>query len=556
MMMRGLFIFLAVSLTSVAQDKEQFAGSSLAVECRNNQEFFSSHFNISCHNNFHYYQSKTKTKLDNTSTVKIAEFNALHPGMNKTRFKDYKKLAQIIQEFDIVAVTELIPLMSLDLENNEEVLQFLEDAPEMIKATKSEIATLQRQLRSSSRGRTAKERELRLLKRKKEQLEDDLDDAASLYREPGYLRILKELHKLRGGKSWNLILSPRGEGSELTSTPELVGYFYRATKVQPAQNPYCKSVNKSANKFSYACIVNMDRIDLGTDKSSVFARRPFLAQFKAGKSNFTLLASHILFESPEEPSRIKEIMRAAFGVDSYEDLGVGINKANYARFAEVKITLDFIAKYSKRYPRYKNIIYLGDLNLRSSNKFWPRVLPSWPGAKLYIEEPTSLNENFARGDGTPTDGVSSNYDHFIFNPSLTRQCVNKRKEINGGAFNFMQGRIGTGIDRIYKVRYKYNGGKSNIRINANKYDKVLARFVEPYFDGRENIVTIGRKYVTSGRFRKLSRGIIVDERETEEYGLLFQERIMDSQLEYETFYKFYEQLISDHLPIHMTCKVD
>ena len=122
----------------------------------------------------------------------------------------------------------------------------------------------------------------RLLQKKLAELKEDKNEVAALYRLPGYLKILEQLHTLPGGKAWSLILSPRGEGSELTSTPELVGYYYRSDLVQPKENPYCKSINKTNNNLSYACIVNMDRIDLGVDNSKYFARRPFLAQFKAG----------------------------------------------------------------------------------------------------------------------------------------------------------------------------------------------------------------------------------------------------------------------------------
>lgn len=532
---------------------DKFTVGTMSEECLNNQEFLSEDYKITCEDNFHHYSSLAKIKLRTPQTqIRIGEFNALHPGMNKTRFKDYAKLAKLINQFDIIGVTELIPLMSVDLANNQNVLDFIKSAPFMIQETKQEIREIEKLLANSNRGRDAKKRELKLLRKKLSELEDDQQDAASLYRQPGYLRILEELHKIKGGKTWSLILSPRGEGSELTSTPELVGYYYRSDIIEPRENPYCQQTNKSTSQDAFACIVNMDSQDFAEDKSCVFARRPFLGQFKAGNFEFVLLTSHILYDSPTDTFRMTEILEAAFDTDDYTSLGKGLRKDNYARFAETKVTLEFISRYLKKYPRVKDVIYLGDFNLKSDNPFWSEVLKSWRGAKLYITAPTSLQENFF-SDGLPSGGVSSNYDHILFNPQETKECLRGGK-FNGGTINFMRGVVGRSIDQTYKVRYKFNG-QGPIRVNDRKYNHILERFVEPYFDGRQNIVTIGRKYVTVGRYRKGTRGIIIDEKETEAYGTLFLERVVDSQLETDSFYYFYEQLISDHLPVYVDCKI-
>lgn len=569
----GLAAFIGFTFQAIAQDnssrsnerrpsqtrpdeKENFSPNSVAAECRHNKTFLSRKFEINCEENFHHYKSKSRSRGRRSSPkkIRVGEFNVLHPGMNKTRFKDYNKVAKIIDQYDLVGVTELIPLVSVDLKNNENVLDFIHDAPFMIEQTEVEIEVLEEDIASSRRGREEKRIELRLLKKKLEELKSDQEDAASLYRKPGYLKILEELQKLPGGKTWTLILQPRGEGSETTSTPELVGYYYRSDLVEPKDNSYCKSVNKTSNPLAYACIVNMDKIDLGTDKSSLFARRPFLAQFKAGSFEFVALTSHILYDSPTEENRMQSILRAVFGVNDHSVLGEGLRKSNYARFAEVKMTLEFITRYKRRFKDVKDIIYLGDFNLRSGNPFWKNILPSWRGSKLFIKSPTSLKEQYADSDGNPSGGLSSNYDHFIFDPQETSECMKSDGKLNGGSVNFMQGSLGRSIDRKYRVRYKYNG-RGNIRTNSRKYDSLMERFVEPYFDGRENIVTIGRKYVTVGRYRKISRGIIIDERATEDYGVLFQERILDSQLDLDSFYYFYEQLVSDHLPIFMDCEI-
>ena len=144
----------------------------------------------------------------------------------------------------------------------------------------------------------------------------DLKKASSLYRAPGYLRILTELQKLRGGKDWALIIAPRGEAAPTSPTVELVGYYYRSNIVKPKENSYCKNTRKHGKATPLACIVNMGKEDLGEDKSHVFSRRPFLAEFISGRFSFVLLTSHVIFDSPKDPQLMHEIVNSAFGVNS------------------------------------------------------------------------------------------------------------------------------------------------------------------------------------------------------------------------------------------------
>ncbi len=59
--------------------------------------------------------------------------------MSNTRYKDYRKVAQIINEFDVVGVTELLPLISDDLRNNEDVVEFIKETPAAIKQMRARI---------------------------------------------------------------------------------------------------------------------------------------------------------------------------------------------------------------------------------------------------------------------------------------------------------------------------------------------------------------------------------------------------------------------------------
>lgn len=570
-MMKKYFLLSILILPSILFGQVNFDGltelqksdykqrADFVQECLFNKEFLKRDYKIQCEMNFHHYNSSawrknySKSKALKKKKIKIAEFNALHPGMTKTLFKDYKKVAQMMNRFDLIGVTELIPLVSNDFRNNQEVVNFMNGTPELIKEINQELSKLRRQQRS--RYSVVRNRRILLLGKQLKQLKADLKKVPSLYRHPGYIKILKELRKLKGGKEWALILSPRGEAAPTSPTVELVGYYYRSSIVKPKVNDHCRGVRKYGSASPFACIVEMSKEDLGDeDKSHVFSRRPFMAEFISGNFPFVLLTSHVLFDSPSDENIMSRMMNSAFGVSTYEDLGIGINKENYARFAEVKVTLDFINRYTKKNPR-KDIIFMGDFNLESENQFWPEVMKAWRGSKLYIDEKTSTNQARFHGSGEPTNGVSSNYDHFIFDPNKTKECVNKSKKIQGGAFNFQKGRFSSYINRMYKVRLEEKDGVEYLK-NLKKYDHVFEKFVAPYAaKNSKKILTIGRltHTLSNPKHRLTSRGIIPSIREMDFYADKFQERVMDSQLSDDTYYYFYEQLVSDHLPIYMSC---
>lgn len=536
----------------------------LHQECLNNKKLLKKKYNIHCEKNYHHYNSSAYTRkyrkdnILNSDKVRIAEFNALHPGMSKTRYKDYKKIAQMLNRFDVVGVTELIPLMASDLMNNEKVVNFLNQTPREIRKIKKDILELKRKQRY--RASAIRARKIKLLELKYHQLTTDAKKAKKLYREPGYLKILTELHKLKNGKDWALILSPRGEGADTSYTHELVGYYYRSSIVKPKDNDYCRQIRKDGRARPLACIVNMDAKDLGEDKEHVFSRRPFLAEFISGRFSFILLTSHVIFDSPEDEQLKEQIITSSLGRDAYNDFGTrsGLTAKNWARFAEVKVTLEFIQRYLDKYKR-DDLIFMGDFNLEAKNPYWEKVLTSWPGSKIYIHEKTSTTTaRYVKdaGDIIPTFGLTSNYDHFIFDPKRTKECTQEDGSVDAGAFNFLEGRFASYLNRIYKVRIDGDGPRYHT--DELKYQKLFDRHVEPYLNGQKQFLTIGKKHVSfvdaKGRKHKMtSRGVINDEKELTFHTDNFVRRVMDSQLDDKTYYSFYEQVISDHLPIYLNC---
>lgn len=549
---------------SIFQKQDKSKRENLVQECKNNKKYLKLDYRVICENNYHHYNSSSysknysRSKAMEKKNVRIAEYNALHPGMKKTRFKDYHYTARLMNEFDIIGVTELIPLMGPDRKNNEAVVTFLKDGPAEYKKLRSELKALIKQQRSKRRKSVVLKRKIILLEAVTKRMRKDLKLAKPLYRQPGYLQILTELRKLPNGKDWALILAPRGEAAATSPTKELVGYYYRSSVVKPMKNSYCADIRKHGKASPFACIVNMSAKDLGVDKSHVFSRRPFMANFISGKFSFTLLTSHVIFDSPKDKSLMREIVNSAFGVEHYKDLGsrVGVQKGNYARFAEVNVILEFIQKYTDK-NKTADVIYMGDLNLETKNKFWPRILSSWNGAKLYIDEKTSTNEARYHSGGTATDGVTSNYDHFIFNPLKTDECVNSKGAITGGALNFQKGNFAKILNKEYRVRKENSHRDGSYKVSPTKYQRLIKKYSTPFLRGDKEVFTIKSvKHVYRERRKEYSRtsiGVVSDGDQNLLQADLFIERVLESQLNDHSYYYMYEQLMSDHLPIYMDC---
>jgi hypothetical protein len=522
-------------------------------------------YQVDCSQDFHHFNSETsKSIIDLTSSklveapkesIKIAEFNVLHPGMAKTRFKDYKKIASLINKWDVIGMTELLPLVANDLLQNTSLVKYIEVyAPGKIKLYEAMSKDLNIKLGKTTRERRIKSlnKKLNIAKKMVAFYKAEIIKAKKNYREPGYLKILNELHKLRGGKNWSLVLSPRGEAAKASDTHELVGYYYRSNLVKPIRNQYCKDVKKG-KLFPFACIAQMGKKMLRKDKSDIFSRRPFMASFKAKSFSFTLLTSHVIYTSPKEEKLIQSILGKSFGVKHWRELSTGINGGNYARFAEVKVTLDFINALRKKYKE-KDIIYMGDLNLNYKNKFWPKVLKSVPGFDLFIESKTSLSKSRFHSNGEETQGLSNDFDHFLFDPSYTNECLNSQGQANTLVENFFKGSVGRYVKRYYQVRTERVSSTSYL-YNQAKFDRLIKQFVTPYKNGTKTFLKIGNKKITSSGKAFSVKGLVTDKKELNFYADFFEARILKSQLKDKSYYTFYADILSDHMPIVLECKI-
>lgn len=489
-------------------------------------------FSLDCHSNYHHYGPSTKAAVNKSaSSLRIANYNLLHPGTSKTMFKDYSFVAKIMNRYDIVAGLELLATVGRDEQNNKAVLAYLKTNPALASVPKAE----------------------------------------SLYRAPGYLKVLFELKKL--DPSWSLILSPRGDSALIGSVEEMVGFYYRADVTSPVINPHCKEIVDSLSGTPFACFISLTKDFMGKDLVQHFARRPFMASFKAGNEKVTFVTSHIVFTYSGDEENEKDLMKKTFGVESYKDLGNGINSVNFARYAEVKSTLDFMAKYKARYNDDK-IMLMADMNLISENAFWPQVLKSFPGSELLVKEPTTVSPPRYRSDGKETEGVANDYDHFILNPKTFPGCS------KGEVYNYFKSPIYKEIESRYVIREEVVGYRAKQLLGLN--DDLFPRFEfnitdQPILEGdippSDDPGTIELEYpLTPAGQSKMDKfvnlfqkqlsqiytikknEIVKDDYQTNEKLDGMKRRVFLRQLTNPFYHRFMQEVISDHFPASINCK--
>ena len=473
-------------------------------------------FKLDCFSNYHHYYPSSSYRLAAPRTgVKIAGYNLLHPGTSKALFKDYSLVAKIANKYDVVAGLEVLPTVGHDEKNNQAVLRLYQQT-------------------------------------------SDEKMASALYRAPGYYRLLMELKKL--DSSWGMILSPRGDAAREGSVEEMVAFFYRGSIVDPIVNPHCQEFKDKNGGTPYACLINLRANFMGKDLSGHFSRRPFMASFKSGKFKFSLVSNHVVFTYSGDEVAQKNLLNDTFGTDVLDNIGSGINLATFARFAEVKNTLAFMNKYVERYQD-KNIMFVSDTNLIPTNPYWSEVLKTFPGSTVLINEPTTLSPTKISRDGKETNGVANSYDHFVLNPKTFSNCN------SGEVYNYYKSDISADIKRVYGI----NGLVRNKSLDLyNDEDAVpmdgeelplpedtiplkldypltpagqskMDKFVHLYSNYLNALFTVKNSKVVQDDF-------MIPERLE---GL--RKRVFLKQLTKPFYYRYYQELLSDHFPVSISC---
>lgn len=546
---------------SLEDDAEKIAESKARCEVISTL-IVNKEYPLDCYTNYNHY-GPTRKKSQAPSSLKIANYNLLHPGTSKALFKDYAIVAKIMNRYDIVAGLELLGTVGRDQAHNQAVLDLIHSSPEKLQKLREQKA------------KTKDLAKIRELDKKITVLTNNTDAAYDLYRAPGYLRILQELKKL--DPSWSLILSPRGDAAVQGSVEELVGFYYKANSVTPVVNPHCKEIQSEGDGVPLACFISLTEEFIGKDVVQHFSRRPFMASFKSGDSVFTLLSSHVVFTYSGDEEAEKDLMMKTFGVETYKGLGTGINSANFARFAEVKNTLDFMSAYKKRY-KDDQIMFMSDTNLVSNNAFWPEVLKAYPGAELLIKEASTLSPARYMSNKKETNGVANDYDHFILDKKAFPGCD------DGEVFNYYKEGIYKEVESRYVIRQEVVGVSNKsfdlnvdhdlrLELTSNGEDEdqsILDGDIPPVDDPAtikleypltpaaqskmDKYVDGFERYLTSWKTIKKDE-VVNDDFQLKERIDGLRRRVFLRQLTNPFYYRYMQEILSDHFPVSINCKL-
>lgn len=508
------FLTLFCVMSLAAPEGQEVDQKTIAYRtlCKQNELYsekalpFNERVSIDCNYNYHHYHSDASRKyykrgLKAVGGVKIASFNLWHPGKSNSRFKDLTLVATILNRYDVIAAQELLPTVGDEANDNERI-----------------VAEMQKISENKS-------------------LNSSMDELVKIYNVPGYFKILLELRKL--DPSWALVLSSRGEAQKDGDVEELVGFYYRATKVRPKVNEYCREMVTLNKGNPVACTPHFSKFDMGYDYKNLFSRRPFMGSFLSGKFDFTLISAHVIFTSPGTGELKKEILKKVFNANSIDDIGSGATVETYARLAEVKMTLDFVSMIKNKY-REKDVIYTGDFNLESNNEALQRIVSTYENVQLLNSDLSSVSDIRFDSKGEATHGHASNYDHFILDEKETNECDFTSVK----AMDFMTDAV---VDEYlrehYLIRsenllegYIYSQNPRSSEIVRKQFSKLKAELL-----GKKRIV---RSKIVETHDQKSIHNEMKD----------FAARVFNSQFSDDSYYRVYRELISDHLPIEINCR--
>lgn len=333
--------------------------------------------------------------------------------------------------------------------------------------------------------------------------------AKSTVNYPGYLNLLKELRAL--DPTWALIIQPRAQGEG--STGEMAGFYYRGKKLQPMEWKYCADLPAGLNLACVARVPDAQR--------KLMSRNAFVARFKTAKWDFITITTHVRFREADDPKDLK-----AQG----DELCAGVqacdwNNENVGRFYEVKAVMDQ-AKALKKFSA--DIIFMGDFNLEvtsNTQELWDAALRGSDGMTVHQTEMTTL--------GGAKNELVSNYDHFIFNEQVTKNCDPQSIK----TFDFTRARINSaGPGLIGTIQQNLtDAGRSNL---LNQHTQFVNALVRP--------VTRTTQGTGAQKFRP------VNSKEAE--AILAGCRTAYAKMSGKDMTALME-LISDHIPIHMSCAV-
>ena len=335
---------------------------------------------------------------------------------------------------------------------------------------------------------------------------------------PGYLLVLNELQKL--DSSWALILQSTSEGEG--GSGEMAGFFYRSGLAQLKEWDYCP-LEKSLNLESGQQQLNLGCLTQVSDSvKKLTSRLAFAAYFQSGNFDFVGLTTHSRFR----PSMIAADIAAqkeAICSQHFQPKKCKIAKDQVGRFYEIFAVAEQIGEMKEK-AQDADVIFMGDFNLELNPKLleiWKAALRPAAGFVSFQQEPTTVGIKFSK--------MVSSYDHFIVDTKFTSECDPSLAT----TFDFV---------KVAKVKSDKIGQQINKYFSENKRTQLAAE---------------KRAFAnTLVKVDKSDAGPIVraltDIEKADAFGSL------DISLERMKFneHSIVLQLISDHIPISMSCRKD
>ncbi|MBS1970083.1 MAG: hypothetical protein JSU04_07230 [Bdellovibrionales bacterium] len=335
---------------------------------------------------------------------------------------------------------------------------------------------------------------------------------------PGYLRLLMELQAL--DPSWAVILQPVPEGEG--SSGEMAGFYYRSKRVRLKDWGYCPSDRavdiKTNNQVgNFACL-----LQIPNDQRRLMSRVAFTAYFQAGKFDFVGVTTHVRFRAADAEADLKE---QTDDICSFHENAAKCKPAKdeVGRFFEVAAIVNQF-KDIKQITGDNDIIFTGDFNLQDDPKskaLWESALKPAPG---FVVTQTGLTTLSIKGSK-----LISNYDHFILDPKATSECD---------------------IQSIRPFDF------TTADTSSDPVMREIAKFLSPsmqqmYLEDAQNAIATLTKYQagrgnTGGSVRPLS------DKEKADIVRSYTEAVQRMKA---NKYGALMELISDHVPIEMRCRI-
>lgn len=529
---------------------------------------------ITCDDKYHHYLSNQTTPSKNTSRLQIASWNLFNLGFYKQRFKNIALLAELAdrQGWDVIAATEIFPLDSKLVNSNSwpGAIQLLQELRKLDPSWSLIISPYGLGSEGSSTvelgGVYYKSSRLRAVST------ESCDALACIIKLPTHLY---------PGLSDEML-------GELVSREPFIASFqtldnkfdfslmpfharFRQTKVSKVMDSIIGVKRNSDGNITFERGMFFDIDDvLGKERADVFRKK---LTSEAGSHG----------QQTEARDSIKELL---------------------SRYAELSAIGRFIHNI-KSNQKEQDIIWAGDFNLEYNlRRFndWDIVLlkNELKGAKVLVDELTSLSDK---------ERLASNYDHFILNPQDTAEC----KENSAAAVDFMNPGVlpslkkylvflndPTGFfekkffkqkERLYspsdllklaqsspesferlseeqRLGLTLQKAKEILASNPNEQksqrlalEKVLMTNLQRRFDSVvKKYKSVKNQQLRTEQFVAEYAQKLDPQAEDYEKSLLdFQRRVFDSQWQLDATtakdirYQVYRELVSDHLPISISC---